>query len=161
MMRPNLKSMSAAAVVLLYLLFICSAAASLFLGIRVQAFSSEFSQLSFEERTVPAFITEKLRENDRSGAVYTGDFNGSSALFIESSFEGVLYTDIIYSYDGWLYELFCEKGAAFTRGDGTRLVTLDAVNFTEPRAGLFQVSFTESDGKAAIFNVFLRNGGET
>ncbi len=160
MKKSKLVSVSVAVVIFLYLLFIGSAAASLFLGTKAQGSLEILSVHSFEERTIPAFIAEKLRESDGNGAIYTGDFCGSSALFIESSLEGVLYTDIIYGYDGQLFELFCVKGDPFSREDGTQLVSLDTVVFSEPKTGLIHVIITNSAGETTILDIFLRSGGE-
>ena len=160
MTKSKLTSVSAAAVLLLYLLFIGSVTSSLFLGAKAQSNLRSLSEFSFESRTIPAFIAEKLRECDGSGAVYTGDFDGSNALFIESSLEGVLYTDIIYGYDSRLFELFCQKDSPFSREDGLPLATLDDVVFSEPRTGLIKAIVTGSDGKTSVFNIFLRSGGD-
>ncbi len=160
MKGSKLASVSVLAVLFLYLLFIGSAAVSLFLGTKAQGSLNALSARSFEERTIPAFIAEKLRESDGNGAIYTGDFCGSSALFIESSLEGVLYTDIIYGYDGRLFELFCEKGDPFSREDGAQLVSLGKVSFSEPKTGLIHVVITDSDGEKTILDIFLRSGGE-
>lgn len=160
MTKLKLTSISVALVLLLYLLFIGSTAAALILGAKAQGSLGVLSEHSFEARTVPTFITEKLHEGDGGGAIYTGEFGGSSALFIESSLKGALYTDIIYGYDGRLFELFCEKGSTFSREDGLQLTSSGAVTFSEPKKGLIYVVITGSDGDASILNIFLRNGGE-
>ena len=160
MTRSKLTSVSAAAVLLLYLLFIGSVTSSLFLGTKAQSNLHVLSESSFENRTVPAFIAEKLREHDGGGAVYTGDFGGSSTLIFESSLKGVIYTDVIYGYDGHLYELFCEKDAPFSREDGVPLSTLGDVAFSEPMAGLIQTIVTGSDGKTSVFSIYLMSGGK-
>ncbi|PKM73179.1 MAG: hypothetical protein CVU91_06335 [Firmicutes bacterium HGW-Firmicutes-16] len=160
MKGSKLTSVSVVAVLFLYLLFIGSAAVSLFLGTKAQGSLEVLSMHSFEARTIPAFIAEKLRESDDIGAIYTGDFSGSSALFIESSLDGVLYTDMIYGYDGRLFELFCEKGALFSREDGAQLALLGTVSFSEPKTGLIHVVITGSDGEKTTLDIFLRSGGE-
>ncbi len=155
----RLTSAPAAAILILYILFVVSAAASLFLGVKAQGNLCTISGHSFEDRIIPAFISQKLRENAGVGAVYTDDFGGSSALYIESSLNGVIYTDIIYGYDGQLYELFCKKGAHFTCADGIRLMALSQVTFSEPQTGLLHADITGSDGKTRALCVFLRSGG--
>ena len=159
MSRTKLTSVYAAAVLFLYLLFIGAAASSLFLGIKVQNSLRARSEYSFDDGIIPAFISQKLRESDGVGTIYIGDFDGSSALYIESFLNRAIYTDIIYSYDGQLYELFCEKGARFTCDGGIRLAPLNQVAFSESRSGLIQADITGSDGKTRALCVFLRRGG--
>ncbi|MFB0921096.1 MAG: DUF4860 domain-containing protein [Oscillospiraceae bacterium] len=161
MTRSSLALLSVTLVLLLYLLFIASAAATLLLGVKAQSNLCSISGHSFEDRTVPAFIAEKLHESDGVGAVYTGNFGGASALYIECSLEGLIYTDIIYGYDDQLYELFCEKGAVFSCEDGTQLVSLGQIAFFETKTGLIQAIITGSDGKTRVLYFFLRSGGET
>ena len=59
MTRSKLTSVSAAAVLLLYLLFIGSVTSSLFLGTKAQSNLASLSGFSFENRTVPAVIAEE------------------------------------------------------------------------------------------------------
>ncbi len=160
MKRPGLWTASSAALLLLYLFFIGSAAAVLILGIKAQDFSETLSERSFGERMALAYLAEKLRQSDGCD-IYTGDFGGSNALFIESTYEGILYTDIIYGYDGHLCELFCEKGANFSPEDGSVLTEVGAVTFTEPADGLVRIEITDINGKTTVLNIFLRSGGWT
>lgn len=160
MRRQRLELASGAVAFLLYFVFIVAAAAVLFLGIKAQRSAELASDRAFEERMAMSYVAEKLRQSDGGGAVYTGYFGGESALFLESTYEGVLYTDIIYSCGGELRELFCEKGAHFSPDDGSALARSGSFVFSQSGNELIRIEMTGLDGKKTVLNIFLRSGGE-
>ena len=160
MKRSRLGPVSATAVVLIFLMFIGSSVAVLALGIRAQGALAISSERSFDERTSLSYIAEKLRQNDGAGEIYVGDFNGSSAFFIESTLEGVRYVSVLYCYNGYLRELFFEKGTNFSREDGTPLIGIDEITFSEPKKGLIRIEMINENHKRTVMVMFLQSGGE-
>ena len=145
------------------ILLICAFAASLLFvllfGTKIYSSMSEASERAHQERTVLSFAAEKLRHGDSLGAVSVGDFDGLNALYLSSELGGADYVGILYCFDGWLCELFCEEGLDFSRGDGTRLLPAASVRFSEPRAGLIRIESTDEAGYSRELFVYLRSGG--
>lgn len=144
-------------------LLICAFAASvlfvLVLSTRIYSSMTEASERAYYERTLLSFAAEKLRHGDMKGAVSVGEFDGLNALYLESELGGTVYTSILYCYDGWLYELFCEKGLEFSREAGTRILPAASVRFfAEPR-GLIYIESTDKMGRVRGLSVHLRSGG--
>lgn len=149
-----------ASVLFLLLAFVGSALAVVVLGKDFESTEKSFSAQSFRERALMSFLTEKLRQGDGSGDIYVGEFDGANALFIESTFQDTLYTDIIYCYDGALYELFCEDRADFSHKDGIKLIDVGYVIFSEPESGLINIEATDTEGKTSFIHLFLKSGGK-
>ncbi len=141
----------------------CAFAASvllvLLLGAGIYQSAASSSDAAYSERVCTSYIAEKLRHGDENGAVSLGSFDGGEALFLESDDGGVRYTTIIYSHDGWLWELFCEKGADFSREDGVKIIEVRAVHFSEAEPGLFSIEAVGPGGAANRRTIHLRSGG--
>lgn len=148
---------------LLFIALMCAFTASvlmvLLLGVRIYKSISSSSELTYSERTCISYVAEKIRHNDENGMVYVSDFDGLNALYLESKNDNGTYTDILYCNDGWLYELFCEKGAKFSRADGTQIINADSVSFSETEPGFFYIEVTNPKGYISRLNVSLRSGG--
>lgn len=148
---------------ILFIILICAFTASvlmvLMLGIRIYTSTADASERLHNARTSTFYIAEKLRHGDERDAVYVADFDGLNALYIESSYDDAVYTNILYYSNGWLNELFCEKGADFDRSDGTKIIETGAVTFSEPSPGLFDVETVDLSGNISRLNICLRSGG--
>lgn len=158
-----MKEKSASIDMLFIIVLLCAFTASvllvLLLGARVYGSSSKVASESYNRRTCAAYISEKLRHGDASGAVASGTFDGCSALTFTADVNGSTYCNILYYYDGWLRELTCEEGAAFRREDGDKIVETGPVSFSEPESGSIKIEIAESDGRANGIIYHLRSGG--
>lgn len=160
MKRYKINFAATTCVLFLLLAFIGSAIAVVGLGTQSESAEKAISAQAFCKRTLMSFLAEKVRQGDGSGDIYVGEFEGTNALFIEYTLQETLYTDIIYSYDGALCELFCEKGAGFSHKDGTKLIEVSSVIFSEPESGLIYIEATGTDGKTSSLHLYLKSGGQ-
>lgn len=157
-MKEKTTSVDTLFIVVLLCAFAASVLMVLLLGARVYGSSSKIASESYNRRTCAAYISEKLRHGDAAGAMATGTFDGCSALIFTSEVNGTAYCDILYSCDGWLRELTCEKGVPFRREDGIKIVETGSVVFSEPESGLVKVEMTEQNGKSSGLVYYLRSG---
>ncbi len=152
-----------AADTLLFVALSCAFAASvllvLLLGTRVYKSIAAAADLTYSARVCTSYVAEKLRHSDEAGAVSVGVFDGGDALILESEHNGMAYTTLIYHEDGWLWELFCEKDAPFTRQDGTKIIGVDSACFSEVKPGTFSIEAAGADGEKSSLYLTLRSGG--
>lgn len=146
-------------IIVLFFVFTSSVLIVLMLGTRIYNSMSDSSEIAYSERTCMSYIAEKLRHGDREGSTYVGEFDGLNALYIETDYDGITYNNILYFNDGWLYELFCDKGAEFVRTDGTKIIEAESVSFAEAHSGLFCIEAIDLDGNKSRLNISLRSGG--
>jgi hypothetical protein len=145
--------------IILIVAFAASVLLVLLFGTRIYRSMSAGAESAYDERTCAAYLAEKLRHGDERGAVRLGSFDGAEALYIDSEYDGVVYSQILYCYDGWVWELLCEKDAVFSKTDGTKLIPARAVQFSEPSPGLFYIEAVGLDGEVGGLYVSLRSGG--
>jgi len=101
--------------ILLFTFFSASVFIVLTLGFKSYNSTCINSELSFNERTCVAYISERLRQGDSNNAVSIGEFGGQNAIFIDTEYDGTPYSSIIYFSEGWLRELLVEKDASPSR----------------------------------------------
>ena len=147
----------------LFIVLMCVFTASVVLvlmqGVRIYRSAVVSSELLYNERTCAFYITEKLRHGDEMNAVYVDSFDGLNALYIDSRYNDTVYSTIMYFNEGWLNELFCEKGANFNRADGTKIIRADSVTFLESSPGLLYVETVDGSGNSGGLYFRLRSGG--
>lgn len=158
-MKERSSSIDTLFVVVLLCAFAGAVLLSLLLGARVYGAMNKNAGKTYNRRTCAAYITEKLRHGDSAGAVETGSFDGCSALYLTTQAGGTDYSDILYYYNGWLWELNCEKGTAFTRTDGVRVVETGPVTFSGPENGVVTAGVTDMNGQQQGVTYRLRSGG--
>ena len=123
------------------LMVFCIFAASVFLVImlsgNIYRNIVDISNNGQNERIALSYIRTKVRNADSAGNIYLGDFNEISAIFLEESLEERTFITLIYLYNGWVHELFHEKGLDFLPEQGIPIIEVDSLRF-------------ESDGKTLI-----------
>ena len=158
-MKERTSSVDTLFVIVLLCAFTAWVLLVLLLGARVYGSMTQKAERAYDRRTCAAYVAEKLRHGDSAGAVETGSFDGCSALYLTTDVGGTDYSDILYYYNGWLWELSCEKGASFSREDGTKVVETGAVVFSEPADGVVSAEITDTNGRAQGVTYRLRSGG--
>jgi hypothetical protein len=141
----------------------CAFAASvlmvLMLGVNTYGSIRNASNTVFNERICLSYITAKIHGNDSASGVRTDSFTGISSLYIDNQFDGVDYNTIIYAYDGWLCELFCEKDLDLPPESGTHMLEVEYVSFEFVKPNLIAVEYSDKNGVSGKMFIALRSEG--
>lgn len=117
-------------------------------------------QGSYDRRTAAQYITTKVRQADRQGAVSVRSFDGQAALVLGEEIDGEQYETLIYYYDGYLRELFTSAGGEMLPEDGEKI--MEAGSFLvydhEPAEGRLSLRIQASDGTWEELTLCLRAG---
>ena len=81
----------------------------------------------------------------------------ADAVVLYQDIEGVSYWTILYVYDGWLRELFCQEGWPLGPEVGLPIVEAQSLVVTEPAEGLLHLVYTRADGSVDTADVYLRS----
>ena len=114
---------------------------------------TERGQETYIARTIPQYITTRIRQADVSGGVQTGTFEGRSVLELTEEIDGKEYITRIYCYDGYIRELFTESSVVLKPSDGERIMEAEELYFYLEDAHLhvvFQVNDTEQEIHLAL-----------
>ncbi len=152
--------------VFVLVLFCVFAATILFVlmsGANVYKETARIMQERYEERTCLSYISQKVRHCDSDNAVYITEFDGTPALALEDEINNKEYNTLIYFYDGHVKELFCEKGAAFSKESGTDIIEAKNLQFAnvDKDSGLIKIKCTGTNGDSStiIIGTMSENGG--
>lgn len=117
---------------------------------------AERQQEAYANRTVPQYITTKVRQTDAQGAIQIGDFCGVESLELIEYLDGKEYVTRIYCYDGFLRELFSVADGEFAPEDGEQILAAEQVDFSL-ESGFLQVAVTTTEGEKTIVKLALRS----
>lgn len=109
-------------------------------------------------RTATQYIATRVRQADQN-AVNVEDFDGQQALVLREQIGGETYLTRVYSYEGWLWELFSAENGNFSPEDGQRLLEVESLSFSlETELLTARIGF--SDGTQQQLTLHLRSGEE-
>lgn len=115
------------------------------------------SETSYESRTVLSYLTKKIHQNDQNGAVHIIKFNDIDSLAIENQYGDQTYVTYVYVYDGYLRELFTQKGLEFSADTGKKILPIHNLKMLEPADHVFQFSYVNDTGKEVSTTVTLKS----
>jgi hypothetical protein len=118
---------------------------------------AQASQERYEKSVPLQFLTTKVRQND-GGGIRIGEIGGIPALIFTEEIDGAAYETALYAYDGWLRELFYEKGLKFLPEDGEKLIEAEAVSFQIQERSLLRIDFTGANQNAEFCLIHLYSG---
>jgi len=149
-------------VLVVFCVFAMSVLMVLMLGASIYNNIVATSRESDGPRTALSYIWTKVKSNDETGVIRVGDFQGSSALFLDEIYGDTTYTTAIYLYNGRVYELFSEVGLTFDREAGVPVLNASDLSFQELDSGLIKVTSGSMSltlySRASLGDVFPEGG---
>ena len=102
---------------------------------------------SYSGRTALAYVTEKVHQNDENGAAFAESFDGVNALVIRQDYGEKKYVTYLYSYEGYLRELFIQEGVQAKASDGRKILETEAFEAEEVSDGIFHLCCENKEGR--------------
>jgi len=127
-------------VLMIFCVFAASVFLVLMLGGSIYGNMIDVSAKGQSERDSISYIRAKIKSSDSAGSISINDFNGLQALVLSEIIEESEFVTYIYHYDGWVYELFHEKGLVFLPEDGRPIIKSDSLSFEVTDSGLIRIS---------------------
>ena len=164
--RHSRNSMNFLFSMLLFLVFILCCIFTILIGSRVYTNIRARNNDAFYSDTALSYLSNKVRQADRSDGISVEEENGQSILLLRSETDGTIYETRIYEKDGTLMELFAEKDSGLTLDAGTPVMECRNVSFTlseTERSSLLTIALTQADGSVhtAVFSLRSTKGGTT
>ncbi len=134
--------------ILLFLVFTLSALGIVMVSVQIYQKILKQSEQSYDMEIAVAYVTEKFRSHDSLGSIDATEFAGSDALILTDTVVDETYVTIIYTYGGYLRELYVEKSLLEgCNGDsGTPILEMDGFRIEKPSDTLFHLTFTDMNG---------------
>ncbi len=101
----------------------------------------------YTERTCLSYVASKVQHYDASGGVYLQQFGDGQALALEERLGGSDFVTFIYTYNGYVMELFTEKGLQLMPEDGEIIIENSGLRFEKKEDNLIKVTCTGEGGR--------------
>lgn len=135
-------------VICLMLLFLLSALTIIAIGANIYKKNVASTNDNYVQRVSIAYITEKVRQSDVDGNIFVQELFGENVLVFQQKIDGDLYNTYIYSYDGYLMELFARADlSSFYPQTGQKILKIYSLDVEEKNSDLLQATITEEDGQ--------------
>ena len=118
---------------------------------------TERDDAACDRRTALQYVAAKMRQADREGAVAAGRFAELDALILTEEIGEEAYETWVYCYDGYLRELFAERGADLAPEDGEKVLAADGFQVCLEREDLLRLDIL-TGGRWETAALSLRSG---
>ena len=143
---------------ILFLVFILCSVFTILIGSRVYSNIRARNDAAFYSDTALSYITNKVRQADRTDSVEVRSIDGQNVLVLSTGYDGVLYETWIYTKDGSLMELFSEQSSGLSAEDGLPVMECPPVSFVMDRAADGEMLVITLEGESSITaKLFLRS----
>ena len=148
-MRNNQNRVDTVFVLMIFCVFAVSVLLVLMLSGSTYQNMIEISREGQNERIALSYIRTKVRNTDSADSIYVSYFNELSALSLKETFGATTFITYIYLYNGWIHELFHERGQDFEPQHGIPVIQAESLSFETIDNGLIRV--TTDFGSLLIF----------
>lgn len=115
---------------LLFFVFLLCTIFTILIGSRVYENIRARNSEAFHTDTALAYMTNKVRQNDRAGSVSIREDGGCRILVLASAYDDVEFETWIYRLDGQLMELFTAKDSGIGVESGQKIMDCAPVDFS-------------------------------
>lgn len=145
-------------VLCLLFLFIISAITVIIIGAGVYKKNVSAMSGNYSHRIACAYISEKIRQSDVKGRIFTEELFGQTTLVMQDEVEGVLYNTYIYNHDGYLRELYARSDLKeLFPQSGQKILEISSFDITELNESCFKIQVTLDDGTVEDFLISKRS----
>ena len=140
-------------VLTLFCLFVISSMLLIVLGANIYKKTIDNMDTHFNKATSISYITEKVRQSDIYGKVQAGQFCGEDALIIQEEYNDKIYFTYLYSYDGYLKELFTLKDSALSLDSGQDIIPLNDFKIKTLSYNLYRIILTDKNNHTVCMTI--------
>lgn len=144
----------------LMFLFVLSALSVITIGANIYKKNVSAMSHNYSHRIACAYVTEKVRQADNQGRVYVVDIFDQNALVLQDEIDGVLYNTYIYSYGGYLMELYARADLKdIYPQSGQKILEITSFNVDYVSDSLLSVDLILKDGEDESMFIARRSEG--
>ena len=134
-------------VICLMLLFLLCALTVIAIGANIYKKNVAQTGNNYAQRVSIAYVTEKVRQSDNNGKVFVKNLFGQNVLVFQQEIDNDTYNTYIYSYNGYLMELFARDDLEnFYPQTGQKIIEINSFDIESAGNNLLRATITENDG---------------
>ena len=140
-------------VLILLALFGTTSLFIIFIGAKQYDTIADKMTKTYEIRTATSYLNEKINWNDCNHSISITNLNGTPAITLQDTKNGVLHTTYIYTYDGYLRELSISEDKTLSLHLGEKIVKLSSLEIESYNHHLY--GFTLTDHYGTICPIYI------
>lgn len=137
-------------IMLLFLIIVLLSVMIITLGKNVYSNINEDRASNYELRVSLSYIANKIRQADKENAVSLKDIEGTKAIVIKETYDGLKYETWIYYYDNSINEIFVDEGTLFELSDGMKVLEVESFNIIKMKDNLYKFSVENNKNNAEL-----------
>lgn len=145
--KENRYMIDALFVITLFCLFAVSAMVLIAVGAKVYKNTIDHMDTHFTSNTAMCYITEKVRQSDCSDSLTLCEFGDYQALKFSQNIHDEIYCTYIYSYCGYLKELFAKEDFEADPSAGQNILPVLEFHIVEQTDGLYKITLVDHNHK--------------
>ena len=114
------------------------------------------TEINFNDRTSFAYVTEKIRQADRSSAISAATLEGRSALKLQKTVQDTAYITWLYEDVGDLKELMVREDTPLALSAGQKILPVSDFSVSRIQDNLLQITIRTADGDNCSLSVSLK-----
>lgn len=134
---------------MLFFLFSACMLATLLAGAKVYQGVSSVLDEQYSTTTCINYLSAKVRHNDRQGGIGMGRIGNINALALYETYDDEEFVTYIYSFEGYMMELFCSADGEFLPENGEKIMPIDDL-YISLDEGLLTVSCMSMEEEASV-----------
>lgn len=113
---------------------------------------------NYSARGTVAYLTEKVRQNDRENGVAVKEVGGEPALVFSDEVNGEVYETWSYLYSGSLREVTVKQGVEIRPENGQEIMALKDLQLELQNSRLLRIVATDTENRVYESVVCLQSG---
>lgn len=141
----------------LFGLFAASSFLLIMIGVRVYQSSVTVMEDTYSTSTALAYVTEKIRQHDQTGAISLSQLEGQTALVLKDTVEEDSYLTYIYSDGTYLRELSVKESRPVSADLGEKILEVKNFSITDQENGFWEFSASDKNGNPVSLLLHMRS----
>lgn len=147
-------------VLTLFCVFAISALTLVTLGANIYQTTVDHMDDNFTSRTPYSYVTQKIRQADEENSISLGMLDDTTAIVLNQEINHESFVTYLYSYDGYLCELFTRADQMLPPSAGNKIVQIDNLSIEQINEKLYSIDITTSGGEDLHLKIGVRCGNE-
>lgn len=140
-------------VMLLFLIIVLLSVMIIILGKNVYSNINDDRASNYEFRVSLSYIANKIRQADKEDAVSIKDIDGTPAIVINETYDGLNYETWIYYYDNYINEILVDEGTLFNLSDGMKVLEVENFNILKMKDNLYKFSVENNNNAELVLSL--------
>lgn len=125
-------------------------------GVKIYRDVENTGRKTYEDLAVEQYLITKIRQAEDGSCIQAKQDDKTSSVIISETHDGVEYYTQIYENEGFLTEIFAQKGTDLMPENGEQILPLDKVFFNKEKNNLLEIKIDQSSGNNRLIFVSLR-----